>query len=432
MDENIYLILPGCDDRNRGDQALIWETVDLAKKADYNGKYYMLAESNATLQSEKEGISNIPYVLKHPSRFSSKKNISYNFGLKLQWGLTAMGDFLFKGPLLYGWYRKIFLKFYSKETQRSVEMFSRAKYSFVKGGGFLHAKGGITETYKIYYFLYHIRLALSFKQKVFIMPNSFGPFEAPLVKLLVEKVLKKCEVVMTRETISNKVLLDMGISAEKLSDLAFYLQEDTEFNAKQELQEKGVDIKKKLVGITMRPYRFPREHNPEQKYEQYKLAMKGMIEWLSENSFLPVLIEHVYDDNEHEQDLICINEVIALLDETTNYVVYSNRNIDCRQLKKIYSKMDYLIGTRFHSVIFSLSSRIPVIAITYGGNKGKGIMKDMGLEEYALPMNSITKEVLIKKFVQLTENKERIKSIINEALKRYNEQKKFIINRIKE
>ena len=182
----------------------------------------------------------------------------------------------------------------------------------------------------------------------------------------------------------------------------------------------------------MRPYRFPREHNPEQKYEQYKLAMKGMIEWLSENSFLPVLIEHVYDDNEHEQDLICINEVIALLDETTNYVVYSNRNIDCRQLKKIYSKMDYLIGTRFHSVIFSLSSRIPVIAITYGGNKGKGIMKDMGLEEYALPMNSITKEVLIKKFVQLTENKESIKSIINEALKRYNEQKKFIINRIKE
>jgi len=73
-----------------------------------------------------------------------------------------------------------------------------------------------------------------------------------------------------------------------------------------------------------------------------------------------------------------------------------------------------------------------VIAITYGGNKGKGIMKDMGLEEYALPMNSITKEVLIKKFVQLTENKESIKSIINEALKRYNEQKKFIINRIKE
>ena len=47
-------------------------------------------------------------------------------------------------------------------------------------------------------------------------------------------------------------------------------------------------------------------------------------------------------------------------------------------------------------------------------------------------MNSITKEVLIKKFVQLTENKESIKSIINEALKRYNEQKKFIINRIKE
>ena len=37
MEEKIYLILPGCDDTNRGDQALIWQTVAIARAAGYDG-----------------------------------------------------------------------------------------------------------------------------------------------------------------------------------------------------------------------------------------------------------------------------------------------------------------------------------------------------------------------------------------------------------
>ena len=43
MSEQKCLILPGCDDSNCGDQALIWETVELARAAGYIGDYYMLA-----------------------------------------------------------------------------------------------------------------------------------------------------------------------------------------------------------------------------------------------------------------------------------------------------------------------------------------------------------------------------------------------------
>ena len=40
--EKVYLVLPGCDDTNRGDQALIWETVSLAKEAGFDGRYLCL------------------------------------------------------------------------------------------------------------------------------------------------------------------------------------------------------------------------------------------------------------------------------------------------------------------------------------------------------------------------------------------------------
>lgn len=432
MNYNTFLILPGCDDRNRGDQALIWETVDLAKQAGYNGKYYMVAGKSEASQSEREGISGIPYILKHPSRFSTKKNISYSISLKVRWGLIALFDIINKEPLLYAWYRKLFLRFYSKETQETIKKFADAKCGFVKGGGFLHATGGLTETYKIYYFLYHIRLMQSFRHNVYVMPNSFGPFNAPFVAKMIKGTLKKCKVVMTRESISNKMLDNIGVTALNTIDLAFFLEGDRDFDPIKELKEKGIDTNRKMVGITVRPYRFLGENNPKMKYENYKQSITIFVEWLSSNGYYPVLIEHVYDSNEHEQDIKCIKEVCTMLKRGTSYSVYTNRELTCRQMKAVYSKMMYTIGTRFHSVIFSMASGVPSIAITYGGNKGQGIMKDMGLLDYSIPISEISGKRLIKCFCKLVKYKDDIKEKLKIDLMSIQEKKQIIVNMIKE
>ena len=427
-----FLILPGCDDRNRGDQALIWETVEIAKKAGYEGQYYMLAEQSEARQSESEGILNIPHILKHPSRKSSKNNIKYSVSLKLKWGITAFTDIISKGMLLHSWYRKAFSKFYSREIQDGLKLFESSRVSFVKGGGFLHANGGLPESYKIYYFLYHIRLALSCGHKVYVMPNSYGPFNAPFVKMMIKKTLSKCEVVMSRESISQEQLSDVcGVASKRTCDLAFFLCEDENFDAAKELYNRGIDTNKKIVGLTMRPYRFPGEADAEGKYERYKLALAQFVDWLSNNGYYPLLIEHVFDDNEHEQDIQCISDVEKFLDKGTQYSVFSNRELTCRQMKAIYSKMYALIGTRFHSVIFSISSMVPSIAITYGGNKGTGIMKDMNIQDFSIEMNSLSYEKLKAKFEILTKRRREIIDLLKKKQLQSNAQEIEIINWIK-
>ena len=37
-----YVIIPGCSDLNRGDQALVWETKRLAEDAGFKGDYYLV------------------------------------------------------------------------------------------------------------------------------------------------------------------------------------------------------------------------------------------------------------------------------------------------------------------------------------------------------------------------------------------------------
>lgn len=417
MVEKEYLVLPGCDDTNRGDQALIWETVELAQKAGFIGHYSMIATEECGKQSKTVGIDSLAYLLPHPSMHarSDSDNRSYGISLKIKWAASAFRDLLVAYPLSKKATRSIAAKFLSPDQKRTYEVYKNAKAAFVKGGGFLHAYEGLTDTYKIYFFLYHINMALSMGIPVYIMPNSYGPFASRSSRRMVKKCLSKCQLVYSRESISQAVLMnDCGVESILSRDLAMYLEKDHNFNSRAYLIKQGIIIEEgKTVGITVRPYRFPGEPNPEELYSHYKESVCNLILWLLENNYHPVLIEHVFSENYHERDIICINEIVDSIKKKGKKVdVFSDLALNCKQMKAIYAEMDYLVGTRFHSVIFSLTEKVPVIAITYGGNKGDGIMKDVGLSDYAVPIDSLSGEVLIEKFKSIVENRDAVNRCI--------------------
>lgn len=434
MEEEKYLILPGCDDSNRGDQALIWETVEFARAAGYIGSYYILADKKKCVQSYKKKINNVEPILIHPSEhFESNANTQYSLSLTLKWAFAAAIDFVTAEPLVHPILRRILLPLYPQKVRERVTVFQKAKAVFVKGGGFLHSYGGITDTYKIYFFLYHIRLALSFGIKTYVLPNSFGPFKAPFVSRMIKSVLQKCECVMTREGISKEILENKcEVSTYKYPDIAFYLKKDTNFNAERYLQDYGIPInEKECVGITMRPYRFEGMNDGNTLYQQYIQSLAYCIEWLSANGYFPVLIEHVYSTLEHENDMSCIGKVVEKLGKSCEYKVFTDRSLNCEQLKAIYGCLNYLIGTRFHSVIFSLSQGVPCIAITYGGNKGTGIMEDMGLNKYSVPIADVSGDLLVTKFKELKDEKEEVIEKINIKLLETECDKLEIIDRLR-
>lgn len=423
MPDNEYLILPGCDDTNRGDQALIWETVDLAKKAGYTGHYSMIATEECGRQSKTVGIDSLAYLLPHPSMHSKSggDNRTYGLVLKIRWAISAVRDLLIAYPLSKKATRSFAAKFLSPDQKKTYEIYRNAKAAFVKGGGFLHAYEGLTDTYKIYFFLYHINLALSMGIPVYIMPNSYGPFVSKSSRKMVKKCLDKCQLVYSRESISQQVLREScNVDSILSRDLAMYLKKDYGFNAREYLVNKGITMENgRTVGITVRPYRFPGKPNPEELYSQYKKSVCNLIYWLIDNDYRPILIEHVFSENFHERDIICINEIAETIKRNGRHIdVFSDLALNCKQMKAVYAEMDYLVGTRFHSVIFALTEKVPVIAITYGGNKGDGIMKDIGLSDYAVPIDSLIDGKLITKFKSIVENRNAVNAYIEENSER--------------
>ena len=427
-----YLIIPPCSDYNRGDQALVWETIRFADEAGYKGDFYFMAEKNEPVtQSIEHGLKAMLPILDHPSkRFKSRENITMNWGLVLKWGAVSLMDLTWSLLLLTP--LRIFIQpFLSRDKKRSFELFKETDAVFVKGGGFVHSYGGKTALYYIYFQLYHIFLAQSLGKKVFICPNSFGPFEGWGVKWLVKKAFNKAELVTAREIRSAKMCeRDLELKIPVYPDFGFFLASDDHIRKANILKKNNIPEGKKLVAITARPHRFPHSANPIQAYTDFINSMRSFSKWLYQEGMHPVFIEHVYALNHHEDDSYCINNIIEGLEEG-KYTYISDRTLNCKELKSIYGFFDYIVGTRFHSMIFSMSNMVPGIAITYVGNKGEGIMEDMGLEDYYISINDVTEKTLIEKFTYLKNTEAIAIKRIKDYLLKSNEKRAELLDLIK-
>lgn len=428
-----YLIIPNCSDLNRGDQALVWETRRLAEEAGCEGEFCFFAEPDEpTSQSEAQGLTRLVPVLGHPSRrFRDRNNIQYSASIKLRWGAVALGDLIVSSMLLNGVTRPVGRLFLDEGQRESLAAFERCEAVFMKGGGLLQTYGGLTATYSMYYFTYPIRLAEALGKPVYVMPNSFGPFEGPHVAAMTRKALSRCRLVTSRETLSQKMVRDgLGLDIENYPDLAFCLPQHATTRA--EVAERyGIDPAGKWVALTMRPYRFPHSDDPARAYGDFKGAMAGFITWMHARGYTPVVIEHTRAVNAHENDGECIREVVAMAEPGTCSVI-SDDSLDCLDLKGIYGCCDYIVGTRFHSVIFSLSNGVPGLAISYVGNKTRGIMHDIGLDDYVLDIGSVTADELERKFEGLVENEGAVREKVEAYRKHAEEGFRSLVAKVRE
>ena len=95
-----------------------------------------------------------------------------------------------------------------------------------------------------------------------------------------------------------------------------------------------------------------------------------------------------------------------------------SRRGDHRQIKAAYNQLDFLIGTRFHSVIFSLTSGVPCIAIEYE-HKSRGIMRELGLEHWVLAIGDVTEAGLGSLFDKMVRERDAYRNQLTRVMPQY-------------
>ncbi|MEN9322389.1 MAG: hypothetical protein RL699_169 [Bacteroidota bacterium] len=414
------IIVPGVTDLNKGDQALVWETHRLVQDTNCFDQIYIVSTGDTLQerellcgQSEAKGYQLVETLLKHPRRgqHNEAEVIQESAISFLRLAFRAALDFCSQWFLLLICRSESLVSFfYSEKTAQSVRQFRAAEVLFVKGGGFIHAYGEKTAPYLMWFFLFYVRLGKALGKKIVFLPNSYGPFLGFTVAKQVKSVFAQLDKIYAREALSAQKLGElMGKPIPVSPDLGFYLQMDTSTDALELLKRYGLDpAQQKIVGITIRPWRFPGLPKPESLYAKYIQSVKSLAVHLVESGYQVVFCNQSIGPNAHEDDRNAIREVLH--DWQHPAVHWIDENLPCDLLKAVYSHFYAFVGTRFHSVIFSLTSSVPSLAIGYGGNKAKGIMADFNMPDFTIPIEAVTAEKLQQLFAHLEGSHAQIQS----------------------
>lgn len=436
------LIVPSNTDLNRGDQSLTWESITIAKEVFDNNVDILLYKTNSKLadqtktnhQTEKLGYPFLTRILSHPRRNDTKNTVGFSVFIMLKWGFRAILDIMVTFLLLskFNFINRIAFIFLNVNQRTTYEKFKELDGLFVKGGGFLHSYGSVVDPYVMYFQLFDVFLAKKFNIPVFILPNSIGPLKNALARNIVFKALKYAKVIFIREGTSLEFLKKQGFQVFKSPDLGFYLK-PSEICFKSYLLEQQVPIgKKKCVAITLRPYRFDGKPNADELYDNYLNEIKKFINGLLSDNISVTLIAHTIGPSAHEDDTIPLLEIYNSLPKQENLLYLNDRDLNSEDLEKIYSYYDLVVGTRFHSVIFALNVYTPAIAIAYGGNKAVGIMNDMDLSEFVVPIENPNADKLIELSYAAINNKEKYIAKIEKYKIKLENEKQLLVDKIKE
>ena len=434
------IIVPGVTDLNKGDQALVWESWRLAKDTGLYDEVYILDagdndEERELLckQSEEHGFKLLENILKHPRRGQHKsgEHIKESKMELLKQIKNAAMDFKDTRYLIKicNDLEKV-RKNFDDKTYRTVKQFHEAKTIFVKGGGFIHAYGEKTAPYLMWYFLFYVRLAKALGKKVVFLPNSYGPFIGLTVEKQVRSVFGKLDLVYARENVSAQSLGQlMGKKIPVEMDLGFFLEKGSQEEAVKILEKYNLSKEDKIVGVTIRPWRFPGLSNPEALYKKYIDSVADLTRHLLAKGYKVALCNQSLGPNSHEDDRNAIKDLLTKVNDPN--IIWINENLSCDILKAVYSNFYFFIGTRFHSIIFSLTSLVPSIAIGYGGNKAKGIMGDFRLDDYVVQIQDVESDLLINMFDKAISEYDNIKTQLNKSMGLVTESRNRLIQDIK-
>jgi colanic acid/amylovoran biosynthesis protein len=433
-----YSITHCYTDHNKGDAAIIISTTQLLRKKDCSARIDMFSTfgpNDEQFQKEHEFVSQFADNM-YPGMFYQPRPV---IGKSDASRILHFFWILLKFMLLLITKNKLVQKlFFTKLEQQGIASFMSSDVVISKGGSYITSQNtSIRQSISLFSMLYPFFLAKRYNKSIYIFSQSLGPVAGRFNQWLTKKALSGIQKIFLREDVcleSYKEIQELQsvVNMDIIPDSAFYMSNDNE-HSKHEIDLGQHGFK---VGMTIVDHAFKyisSESEKQQKIENYKKALIENIQYLIEKKDASIhIFPQVISLNSHlgHSDVRISREIEEKCADLGfgDRVTYHYGDFNPMQLRELYKNMDIFIGTRLHSVIFSLSLNVPSINIAYHGTKSQGILKAIsGFEENVILIDEITTDVLRSKIDSVCENlpnlveilkleNQRIKKQLEEAI----------------
>ena len=237
-----------------------------------------------------------------------------------------------------------------------------------------------------------------------LVPQTYGPYSNPLLKDWAMRLIKKADLVYSRDDLSAKIIEEQcGIKIKVGSDMAFKLPYD---RSMYKFEDKRIK-----VGINVSSLLWDSEWAKENHFDltvDYKQYHIEMIEWLIGQPEYDVhIIPHVIDmnhPNARENDYrICMK----LKEKYGNSVTIAHPFDTPIEAKSYIANMDVFIGSRMHATIGAISSGVATIPFSYS-RKFEGLFGNIGYS-YVISAKKFTLEEALDKSKAWIQSYEELK-----------------------
>ena len=301
-----------------------------------------------------------------------------------------------------------------KHLKDVADLYTQADMVITVGGGYFRTSGDFVTFVNLLLMLHPLRFAEILAKPTYLYTMSIGPFYHDIERRMVKRRFHNAGLILIREDTSLKLLENMGVTANVVRsvDSGFLFAGKESVRLHERL---NIESSQELVGVTARKWLDAKSQ------EAYETELASALDAIIERHhvqvvFIPqVTSVHNSDDDRNVSRSIAarmqhVSQVHVMEDDYTHYDV-----------KAMYDELDYIIGTRFHSVIFSLTSYVPAIAIEYE-HKTSGIMRDLDLSKWTLKIEDVRSTKITDLFDELTKQKQEYVAHLRAVLPGYIQQ----------
>lgn len=296
-------------------------------------------------------------------------------------------------------------KFFSKSAVISKEFQLINQSDYIIGN-----PGGVNiGPYKDWRYLWRLFVAIKLHKNVSIYSISFGPIPANyLFKKTSLFVLKNANFLSLRDKKSQRFAKELNID--------FTSSIDTAFLNNQPYEEIPLEVcnkleKKYVIVVPNELYKWHPLYMNLDKEKLNKLYIR-IINYFTLQNIQVVLLPQMYGTENDSNYFKKLKERSENSDKII--IIDSNYSVDIQQ--QIVSKADFLIGARYHTIIFSINNNKPFLSLAYE-HKMTNTLETLNLSDNNFELHNILDEKvnIIHELNQLYLNKDNIGTKVKES-----------------
>ncbi len=285
------------------------------------------------------------------------------------------------------------------------------------GGGYFYSYGKRFPGPTFLQYYLHLQLARARSKPVIFFPQSFGPFANPPSARLCRSILAGGNVrkVLVREKISRDLLLDLlgDDGGEKVAYCpdAVFLLEPAESRPAADFASR---LRRPVLALTLRDWHFPGAGTTAAKAAARENYLSSLIEVAS--SFRKrfggevLVVPQVRGPDPLENDTAISREFVRRYRRENGgegMSLIPDRFVETPEdIIALFSRVDLVVATRFHSAVFALLARTPAITVAYQ-HKAAGMLRELGLERFLVEIGGVSSGKILDLVEELMGDLER-------------------------